>query len=1117
MTTNASFKSLAAIRGFISFVAGALCFCILLANAYGAPTALGTQPFVSSSKINALPNVMYILDDSGSMSENYLPDWAGPYQATISGVLTVVTPPHMFFNGAYNGVAYNSATRYRPPVMYTSTGTLDTTTYPSQTGDSAATGGSAMASAAAPNWQAVKVDGYGIQSTATANLEGNAFSYSTVPGEYCDSVQLRNCVVSAAPTGVYTFPASLRWCTTSVLSVDTTANAGTSCQASNIADTPTNAANGVTAYTFPRMPRPHTATITVNAGGTVTGIAVGGQQILSADAVGLTSTDVATAIVLQINACTYGIPALTPSSRCTVVGYSAVADPNIPNEITVTAPAPTAATPAVTGVAATSVAFSNGSVPGSSVLTVITPTVGSYFKGPNRSDCAGASCTYAEEMTNYANWYAYYQTRMQMMKTAASIAFSAVGNNFRVGFYSINNGGGAGNFFINPDTFDGTQKNLWYSTFFNATPFGATPLRNALATIGRMYAGQLNGSQLNGVSVNEPLQYSCQQNFTIMSTDGYWNDTDNPKQIDGTTDIGEQDAGLDRPYYDGGAQNKTVSQTTKTDNQTGINSFVVTSMTQQQQSTTSRLDQTVVTTDTYPYSTQTSTLQTQTTPLNRTDYALVQSTYPLTSTTKQLQESTYLLNSTPRPLQIYINNLTKTTTPLDQKTYQVTVGTQLLTERDYKVTVGTQLLTKKDYNVTVGTQLLTKKDFKVTVGTQLLTRNVYRLTRTTYALQRSTYMLQTSTRQLQQKNDYSTDGGDTWQNTGWFNVNSCTTRTSGPGWKRNTVCRYDTAVVNGGQNSCTTIAADTTSPYNVRQAVSCAYETVPTVAAVGTCNVAAQSAASPYAPAVTCDYAAAPTVLTGRGTCTAHDETGLPSMSGNKVVCAYDAAATTTTNNLGSCTWVVPSPAASAPRTDCSYQAASFQAGQATCTAALVGTATTDSTVWSTGVSCAYDPAPTTTTTNLPNCTWKVPAVAASAPRTDCSYQVVSNQAGQASCTAAPLGTVTTNNTLWGTGVTCSYDTVPTTTTNLPNCTWKVPAPAASAPRTDCSYQVVSNQAGQATCTAAPVGTLTTDTTVWNTGVTCSYDTVPTTTTNLPSCTWAVPAVAASAPKTECS
>jgi type IV pilus assembly protein PilY1 len=39
-----------------------------------------------------------------------------------------------------------------------------------------------------------------------------------------------------------------------------------------------------------------------------------------------------------------------------------------------------------------------------------------YSKAASRFDCAGATCSYAEEMTNFANWYAYYRTRMQMMK-----------------------------------------------------------------------------------------------------------------------------------------------------------------------------------------------------------------------------------------------------------------------------------------------------------------------------------------------------------------------------------------------------------------------------------------------------------------------------------------------------------------------------------------------------------------------------------------------------------------------------------------------------------------------------------------------------------------------------
>ena len=125
----------------------------LAAGAHAATTALSSEPITSSSSVSAKPNILFVLDDSGSMNADFLPDWAGPYQATISGVLTVVTPPHRFFNGAYNGVAYNPGTRYRPPVMYTSAGVLDTTSYPSQTGQGAATGGDGSATAASPNWR----------------------------------------------------------------------------------------------------------------------------------------------------------------------------------------------------------------------------------------------------------------------------------------------------------------------------------------------------------------------------------------------------------------------------------------------------------------------------------------------------------------------------------------------------------------------------------------------------------------------------------------------------------------------------------------------------------------------------------------------------------------------------------------------------------------------------------------------------------------------------------------------------------------------------------------------------------------------------------------------------
>ena len=42
-------------------------------------------------------------------------------------------------------------------------------------------------------------------------------------------------------------------------------------------------------------------------------------------------------------------------------------------------------------------------------------------------------------MTNFANWWTYYRTRMQMMKSSTSLAFAGVQDDYRVGYLSINN------------------------------------------------------------------------------------------------------------------------------------------------------------------------------------------------------------------------------------------------------------------------------------------------------------------------------------------------------------------------------------------------------------------------------------------------------------------------------------------------------------------------------------------------------------------------------------------------------------------------------------------------------------------------------------------------------
>lgn len=517
---------------------------IISGSVYAALTDISSVPlntFTATSSSDVKPNVLFILDDSGSMDWDYMPDWANDNSP----------PPHYYRNSAFNGVAYNPAIRYTIPVMFNADGSLNTTLYPSMTGVSASTGGDGAATAISRNWKAVPNDGFGVQDTSTSNLVDKAFSYTSLPGEYCTSNNLRTCTPATAPTTVasvdYNFPAKLRWCNSTAL---------TTCKATYD-----------TTYNKPRLAIPSYATLTVSGSvsTSVGNVTVNGQKIMADVTVASTiSSTVASRIAAQINLCSHPNPV---STSCEVYGYTATVSGSV---VSIFAPSPVTYVPVVIDLTAsamtvTPTAFVAGSVPGENLRTTITSSITSYAypgslsKAPARTDCAGTTCTYEEEMTNYANWWAYYHTRMQMMKTASSQAFSKLDsaqdmiNNesrFRVGYMTINNNKGTD--FLNLKEFKTTHKNDWYKKFLSSNPNNSTPLREALADAGRLYSGKLNGSSFNGVTVTDPLQYSCQQNYTILSTDGFWNGNAGYK-MDGSTSVGNQDAALPRPMADGGS------------------------------------------------------------------------------------------------------------------------------------------------------------------------------------------------------------------------------------------------------------------------------------------------------------------------------------------------------------------------------------------------------------------------------------------------------------------------------------------------------------------------------------------------------------------------------------
>lgn len=180
-----------------------------------------------------------------------------------------------------------------------------------------------------------------------------------------------------------------------------------------------------------------------------------------------------------------------------------------------------------------------------------------FKKSPTavRPDCAQATtCSLAEEQKNFANWYTWYRTRNTMMKSATGIAFQGIQDNYRVGFVTINaqpsNSSNIDmNKFLPVATFDANQKKAFYDILYGQTHGNTTPLREALARVGRYYAGNtgsgtsnINKGMIDGTATKpDPVTVSCQQNFALLTTDGYWNDSDSDAQNLAGNQVGNQD------------------------------------------------------------------------------------------------------------------------------------------------------------------------------------------------------------------------------------------------------------------------------------------------------------------------------------------------------------------------------------------------------------------------------------------------------------------------------------------------------------------------------------------------------------------------------------------------
>ncbi len=183
-----------------------------------------------------------------------------------------------------------------------------------------------------------------------------------------------------------------------------------------------------------------------------------------------------------------------------------------------------------------------GNAPGSNVFTLVTMTASS------------------PDATNYANWFSYYSHRYLLMRTAMGRAIATLDSSYRVGFSTIydstaKQGSSPTTYFVDVKDFDAAQKQNFYSSLYSVAPGGNTPLPSALAEAGRYYGNKIANQTY------DPVQYSCQRNYTLLSTDGYWNVTTGIVKLDGTSPIGEQDGSEVRPMKDASGSTTTTTVT----------------------------------------------------------------------------------------------------------------------------------------------------------------------------------------------------------------------------------------------------------------------------------------------------------------------------------------------------------------------------------------------------------------------------------------------------------------------------------------------------------------------------------------------------------------------------
>lgn len=157
-----------------------------------------------------------------------------------------------------------------------------------------------------------------------------------------------------------------------------------------------------------------------------------------------------------------------------------------------------------------------------------------FTRHPGRTDCAGSSCTRAEERQNFANWFVYHRSRLLLAKAGLGEALSKMDNVMRLGYGRTGKLATTIDGIANLQVVESGVRELtkaWRTEvldwLYGLQTSGATPLRLAMQEVGRYYSSSASTgpwSDTPGVATDLPQQ-ACRRAYHVLVTDGYWNDT----------------------------------------------------------------------------------------------------------------------------------------------------------------------------------------------------------------------------------------------------------------------------------------------------------------------------------------------------------------------------------------------------------------------------------------------------------------------------------------------------------------------------------------------------------------------------------------------------------------